>query len=160
MTDRSPAPPRAAAPPAGRTVLLLLWLLAVSCSVTGAYAIAAPHSFYRHVVGVHLLGPYNEHLLSDVGGFYLGFGVTFTWAARTLSSQLVRATCAGFALTQTAHFIWHALNLQPFTFAQGAVQTIGLGVFLALPLAVLYLSWSGGTLLRARRRSRDRMGAA
>lgn len=123
-----------------RTTLLLLRLLAVICFLTGAYALGAPHGFYRHVIGVHLLGPYNEHLLSDVGGFYLGFALVFAIAVRVPSPELVRASCAGFAVTQGAHFIWHALNLEPLTFAPGAAQTVLLGLFLALPLSALYLS--------------------
>jgi hypothetical protein len=43
----------------------------------------APHAFYRNVVGVDLLGPYSQHLLGDIGGFYLGFSVLFACAART-----------------------------------------------------------------------------
>jgi hypothetical protein len=123
-----------------RATLLLLRLLAVSCLLTGAYALGAPHSFYRHVIGVHLLGPYNEHLLSDVGGFYLGFALVFAIAVRAPAPELVRASCAGFAVTQGAHFIWHALNLEPLTLGQGAAQTVLLALFLALPLGVLYLS--------------------
>lgn len=153
-TASSPSTSADASVPHGRRVAVLLRLLAAICSITGAFAIAAPHSFYRHVIGVHLLGPYNEHLVSDVGGFYLGFGLMFAWAARAPSRQLVRASCAGFALTQTAHFIWHALNLQPFTFAQGTLQTTGLAVFLALPLAVLYLSRSDEPPPRPAPRSR------
>jgi hypothetical protein len=125
---------------AGRATRRLLVVLAAITFLTGAYALAAPHSFYRHVIGVHLLGPYNEHLMSDVGGFYLGFSVIFAWAARTLARELVRASCAGFALTQSAHFIYHALNLEPFAFEQGTTQTVALGVVLALPLVALYLA--------------------
>ena len=136
---------RATASRQRRTTLLLLRLLALSCFLVGAFALGAPHNFYRRVLGVHLLGPYNEHLISDVGGFYLGFALVFAMATRKPSREVVRASCAGFALTQGAHFLWHALNLQPFTFAEGAVQTVLLALFLALPLTTLYLSERGGT---------------
>ena len=77
--------------------------LAAVCAVIGTYAVLAPHSFYRHVVGVDALGPYSQHLLSDVGELYLGFAVLFAWAARSLSLTLVRASFAAFALTQLMH---------------------------------------------------------
>ncbi len=32
-------------------------------AATGALAAVAPHVFYRHVLGVDLLGPYNQHLI-------------------------------------------------------------------------------------------------
>jgi hypothetical protein len=86
--------------------------------------------------------------MSDVGGFYLGFGLILTWAARTLVRDLVRASCAGFALTQCAHFLYHALHLEPFTFAQGTLQTVGLTPGVALPLVVLYLTRAGALSAR------------
>src|SRR5690606_28639992 len=58
--------------------------LAVLSLLIGLYGLVSPHGFYRNVIGVDLLGPYNQHLLTDVGGFYLGFAVVFAWAARTL----------------------------------------------------------------------------
>lgn len=118
---------------------LLLTVLSIINLAIGAYATIAPHSFYRHVLGVDLMGPYDEHLLSDVGGFYLGFGLLFAWAARTLARELVRASAAAFTLTQALHLAYHALHLEHFTAAQAAAQTVGLGVFLALPTAILIL---------------------
>lgn len=124
---------------------LMLWLLASVSGIIGAYAYGAPHSFYRHVIGVHLLGPYNEHLMSDVGGLYLGFAIAFTFAARTLVPDLVVASCAGFAVAQAAHFLYHILHLEPLTLEEGAAQTIGLATLVALPLVVLYRSREGIT---------------
>jgi Domain of unknown function (DUF4345) len=121
--------------------------LAAVCALIGTYAVFAPHSFYRHVVGVDALGPYNQHLLSDVGGLYLGFAVLFVWAARSLSLTLVRASCAAFALTQLMHFQYHATHLAHFDVASATGQTSGLVLLLALP---------AGGLLAAYRSSRGR----
>ena len=107
--------------------------LAAVCAVTGTYAVLAPHSFYRHVVGVDALGPYSQHLLSDVGGLYLGFAVLFVWAARSLSLTLVRATCAAFAVTQLMHFLYHATHLAHFDVGSATAQTSGLLLILGLP---------------------------
>jgi len=54
------------------------------------------------VIGVDVLGPYNEHLLTDIGSLYLGFAIMLGWAAGTQSRQLVQASCAGFAATQAS----------------------------------------------------------
>jgi hypothetical protein len=120
-----------------RTTRRLLALLALISAAIGAYALLAPHSFYRHVLGVDLLGPYNQHLLTDVGGFYLGFAVLFAWAATTLSRGLVRASCVAWLVTQSLHFLYHALHLAHFTGAQAVVQTIGLAALLVLPAAII-----------------------
>jgi hypothetical protein len=120
----------------------LLWLLAGIDTALGAFAAIAPHTFYRQVVGVDLLGPYNQHLLSDVGGFYLGFGLLFAWAAWTLSRELVRATCAAATLTALIHFSYHAAHLEHFGIGTAAAQTAGLTLTLALPLLALLASRS------------------
>jgi hypothetical protein len=120
----------------------LLWLLAGIDTALGVFAAIAPHAFYRHVPGVDLLGPYNQHLLSDVGGFYLGFGLLFAWAAWTLSRELVRATCAAATLTALIHFSYHAAHLEHFSIGTAAAQTAGLTLTLVLPLLALLVSRS------------------
>ena len=123
-----------------RAITAVLVLLAAICALVGAYATLAPHSFYRHVVGVDMLGPYNQHLLTDVGGLYLGFAITFYLAAVTLSRELIRASCFGFAATQSLHSLYHVLHLSHFTVVRATEQTIGIGAFVALPLIALALN--------------------
>jgi hypothetical protein len=125
---------------AGRGLRTLILLLAAIDLVLGAYALFVPHGFYRDVLGVDLLGPYDEHLVTDIGGFYLGFALLFLWAARTLERQLLRAACAAFLLTQLLHFGYHALHLDHFSFGQGAEQTVSLAVLVLLPAVGLALS--------------------
>jgi hypothetical protein len=52
-----------------------------------------PRTFYDDFpfgrAWVEMLPPYNEHLVSDVGGFYLGFALLFAWAAVSLHRALV-----------------------------------------------------------------------
>jgi hypothetical protein len=145
-------PPRHDDSQRSQATRMVLWLLASVSGIVGGYAYGAPHSFYRHVIGVHLLGPYNEHLMSDVGGLYLGFAIAFTFAARTLVRELVVASSAAFAMAQAAHLLYHAVHLEPFALEEGAAQTIGLATLLALPLVVLYLSRDGSTR-RSRRQT-------
>ena len=56
-------------------------LAAISVGV-GLLASVAPRAFYDEVPGVDGLPPYNQHLLTDVGGLYLGFAVLFVWLRR------------------------------------------------------------------------------
>jgi hypothetical protein len=119
----------------------LLWSLAALDTAVGAFAAVAPHAFYRNVLGVDLLGPYNQHLLSDVGGF-LGFGLLFGWAAWTLGRQLVRAACVPATLTGLLHFGYHAAHLEHFSTGTAAAQTAGLTIAVALPLLALFMTRS------------------
>lgn len=89
----------------------ILALLSVSTLLIGAYGVLAPGSFYRTVVGVDALPPYNQHLVSDVGGLYFGFGIVFAWAAVTMGRDLVRAVCAAWIVVQLVHSIYHGRHL-------------------------------------------------
>jgi hypothetical protein len=126
-----------------RSTRFLLWWLAGVSVVLGAYGSIAPHSFYRHVIGVDRLGAYDQHLLSDIGGFYLGFALLFALAARSMSRELVRASCFAWMVTQVLHFAYHLFHLEHLTAAEIAAQTVGLGLLLVLPVAILTLSRDG-----------------
>lgn len=102
-------------------------------------AAVVPHSFYtdfplgRH--WVELLPPYNEHLVTDVGGLYLGFAVLFAWGAVTLEPVLVRASCCAWLLAAALHLGFHATHLGGFATGDAIAQLASLA-FLLLPPAV------------------------
>jgi hypothetical protein len=107
---------------------------------TGTFAAVAPHAFYRDVVGVDLLGPYNHHLLTDVGEFYLGYGLLFAWAKRTSSLDLIRGISAVATVTAVLHFAYHADHLGPFSTEKAVLETGALTVAIILPLLALLVS--------------------
>lgn len=123
-------------PNAARAALAILFFSAVSIGIVAAFA---PHAFYddfpflRH--WVELLPPYNEHLVTDVGGLYLGFAVLFAWAALTLQPTLVRATCCAWLLTEALHLGFHATHLDNFDTADAIGQVASLALLL-IPAAV------------------------
>ena len=82
---------------------------------------------------VELLPPYNEHLVTDVGGLYLGFAVLFAWAAWTLDRTLVRAVCVAWLLTATIHLIFHAGHLAGFGTADAVAEIVSLALLLLPP---------------------------
>ena len=142
-----------------RILRLLLAASAAEDLVIGAYAFLAPRSFFDNVVG-HALGPYNEHLMTDVGGFFLAFAVLFAWAARSLSPDLVRAACTAGCLATALHFGYHALHLEGFDAGTAIVQTIGLAFAVALPAAALLIaSRRPGSIRAAELGTRARTGA-
>jgi hypothetical protein len=113
---------------------LSLWALCAYCGAIGALAAFVPRTFYDDFPffahWVELLPPYNEHLVTDVGGLYLGFAVLFAWAARSLERTLVRAACAAFGVSATLHLIFHASHLEHFGTADGIAEIAGLAVLL------------------------------
>jgi hypothetical protein len=118
--------------------------VAFSAAVPGLQATISPSSFYdgfplgRAWVG--LLPPFNEHLIRDVGGFYLAFAILFAWAAWRPSSELVVPLCAAWSVSALLHAVYHALHLDGFSAGDAVAQTAALVAVLALPLLAIVLS--------------------
>ncbi|HEV2791790.1 MAG TPA: hypothetical protein VGV69_10865 [Solirubrobacterales bacterium] len=125
---------------------LSLILLCGSALLIGLTATLAPRSFYDDFPflahWVDLLPPYNEHLVTDVGGLYLGFAVLFAWAAKTLDRPLVRATAVAWLLTGSLHLLFHAGHLDGFSTADAIAELTSLTWLLALPALALWASRS------------------
>lgn len=121
-------------PTTARAALGFLFLAAV---VIGLTAAVLPRTFYDDFPflahWVELLPPYNEHLVTDVGGLYLGFAVLFAWAAWTLERTLVRAVCVAWLLTATIHLVFHAGHLAGFSSADAIAEIVTLALLLAPP---------------------------
>lgn len=104
---------------------LALLLLALNGLWIGTWAQFAPASFYASFPGngftwVSVDGPYNEHLIRDVGGLYLAIAVLafITLLRPTLS--LLRATALATLVYQVPHGVYHLIhvNLIPTTLQQ------------------------------------------
>jgi hypothetical protein len=121
---------------------ILAALLAVPAAVVGIWAAAFPRSFYldfplpghRWVSG---LGPFNEHLVRDVGGLYLGLLVLTLWAWRRPSPSALRVTGGAWLVFNAQHFLWHALHLDGFPTADRAGMLVSLGTVLILAALLL-----------------------
>ena len=120
-----------------RSARAALAFLLVSALVIGLTAAVAPRTFYDDFPfvahWVELLPPYNEHLVTDVGGLYLGFAVLFAWAAWTLDRTLVRAVCVAWLLTATLHLIFHSGHLDGFSSADAVAEIVTLAMLLVPP---------------------------
>jgi hypothetical protein len=114
-----------------------LAFLFVSALVIGLTAAAVPRTFYDDFPflahWVELLPPYNEHLVTDVGGLYLGFAVLFAWAAWRLDRTLVRAVCVAWLLAATLHLVFHAGHLAGFGSADAVAEIVTLALLLIPP---------------------------
>lgn len=120
----------------GRLALALLFFSALSIGLT---ATGSPRTFYDDFPflthWVELLPPFNEHLITDVGGLYLGFAVLFGWAAWRFERPLVRPLCVAWLLTAGLHLIFHAGHLEGFGTADAVAEIASLTLLL-VPAAV------------------------
>lgn len=111
--------------------------------LVGLLAALAPRTFYDDfpfvASWVDRLPPYNAHLTTDVGAFYLGFGVLFAWAAVTLERTLLVPLCAAWSVAATLHLVFHLRNFGAFTTGDAVGQTVALAGALAPALVVLGL---------------------
>lgn len=126
-------------PRGARVALLILFVAAVSI---GLNATLAPRTFFDDfpffASWVELLPPYNEHLVTDVGGLYLGFAVLFAWSARTLDRTLVRAVCTAWLVTATIHLVFHAGHLEGFSTADAIAEIASLALLLIPPAVAIW----------------------
>ena len=125
-----------------------LAVLAVSGAVLGVWAGFAPRSFYddfpglgRHWVSVD--GPYNEHLVRDVGWLNLALTVITVWAAISLARSLVLAVLVGWLVADLPHLVYHAAHLDGLSTSDGTAEIISLALGPAIAAALLVLVASG-----------------
>ena len=134
--------------PSGRmqipaVVRIGLWLMALFSLLAGIQQQFAPRFFYEHFPGfgmqwVSVDGPYNEHLLRDLGGANLAFAVLTFFAIARPSVGLVRAVAIAMLVAQVPHFIYHAAHLDLLrTPLDRVLQTASLALTLVIPLTVL-----------------------
>lgn len=127
-----------------RLARLALSVLFGAALLIGLTATVSPETFYEDFPflahWVDLLPPYNEHLVTDVGGLYLGFAVLFAWAAWTLERTLVRAVCVAWLLTATLHLIFHIGHLDGFGTADAVGEITTLALLLVPPPLALWAS--------------------
>ena len=125
-------------------VLLLISLL------TGLWALLAPRSFYDSFPGGSRLhwvsadGPYNRHLVSDVGSMYLALAaLTVAALARPALDRLAGAVWLVFSVP---HWLYHSIHLGLYGTRDQALNEVGLVavVLLAALLCVPRDRWVGG----------------
>ena len=127
------------------TARIGLGYLAAFAGLIGIWATLAPRSFYDDFPSLGRTwispdGPYNEHLVRDVGGLYLAVGVLFVAAAVTLArSMVVTAAVAGLA-TGVPHFLYHATNTDTLGTVDNIMSLSGLGTAVAFPVLLLWVA--------------------
>ncbi len=133
-----------------------LALLSLQALVVGAWALFLPRSFYGDFPlpgrgWISALGPYNGHLLADVGAMYLALGVLLAVAAVSLIRELVRTSLFVWLVFAVPHLVFHAATLHHYSLpVDRAVNAVGLGFVVLLPLFLLLLDGSSRTAARRR----------
>ncbi|MEV0727318.1 hypothetical protein [Polymorphospora sp. NPDC050346] len=121
---------------------VIVLVLALSAAVVGIWAAGFPVSFYDDFPlpgrkWVSTLGPYNEHLVRDVGGLYLALMVLSVYAWRRPTVAAVRMAGAAWLIFNAEHFLWHMLHLDMFPTIDKVGHVVALGGVLVLSILLL-----------------------
>lgn len=128
-----------------------LGILSFSALSVGFWALFFPRSFYEDFPSagrawVSTLGPYNGHLVADVGAMYLALGVLLAVATVSPGEELVRVSLVVWLVFAVPHFVYHAATLHRHPLLIDRVGNVfSLGFVVLLPLVLLFLHRSRGT---------------
>jgi nucleoside-diphosphate-sugar epimerase len=126
-------------------VRVALAYLAVQAAVLGVWATFAPHWFFRSFPGlgrhwVEMDGPYNHHLVSDVGGLFLALTLVTIVAAGSRGRALVRTAGGAWIISALPHFIYHASHRAGLSASDFAATLMGLGLEVILGVVCVVLA--------------------
>jgi hypothetical protein len=120
------------------------YLTVVSAQI-GFWALLAPQSFFDNFPGlgrawVAVDGPYNEHLVRDVGALNLALVALLVYAMIRLSRELV--TVAGVACLAwgVPHFVYHVFNTDGLATGDVIASLGGLAAFVAFAAMLLVVA--------------------
>ncbi len=120
---------------------LVLGGLTLSSLYVGGWATAAPRSFYHSFPGfnrawIRADGPYNEHLIRDVGAMYLALGALCVGAIVCNDERVRRLAGLVWTTFSLPHLLYHLAHPAD----QGYADQVATGVTLSLTLlGALYL---------------------
>ncbi|AYF78887.1 hypothetical protein D7D52_09900 [Nocardia yunnanensis] len=127
-------------------LLTMLAILAVIGAYTGLWAVVAPESFYDSFPGlglhwVRVDGPYNHHLVGDVGAFFLALAAISGAAIWYRDSVIARIAGFGWLVFGVPHLIYHLMH-RPAELSGFSLTLSLLSVLLlpALGLAILLVA--------------------
>ncbi len=137
---------------AEKRVRLGLLFLAAAAFFPGIWALFAPRSFFRDFPGfgiswIQSFPRYNEHLIQDVGGFYVGFGALLLAAAVIMDRRLTQVALIAWLAFDIPHFILHLVDSDLSRWSD-LTQAVAIGVTVLIPAILIPLS----------RRAEKRMG--
>ena len=97
---------------APRWIKALVALFGVFYVLNGFLMLFGPNAWFVNTPGVTDTGPYNSHLVSDIGTFYIPLGIALALSARDPARNLlVIAAAAGASLLHSLlHLYTHAVG--------------------------------------------------
>ena len=119
-----------------------LGVLAVINLFTGVWAVYDPAGWWKSFPGfgrswVSAFGAYSEHLVRDVGGFFLAFGVLFLLAAIFVEKRFALASLIAWLCFAAPHLIYHMGERGTMSDSDNLLSLEGLAFEVALPILLI-----------------------
>jgi hypothetical protein len=119
-----------------------LLILASVALLPGVWGTLWPRSFFDDFPGagnawVAAFPPYNEHLVRDVGSFYLGYGILLLGAAVVTRRRLVQVALIAWTAATIPHALFHLRHLDELSGGSAFLQAGVFAVMVLLPLWLL-----------------------
>jgi hypothetical protein len=131
-----------------RTQRVLLGMLTAASALIGVWAGFAPRSFYDDFPGtgtpwVSPDGPFNEHLVRDVGWLNLALALVALVAAISLARPAVIAAAGAAIVAGVPHLAYHVAHLDLYGTADQIGNVVALSLGPLLGAILLVLTWRG-----------------
>jgi len=125
-----------------RLARVVLAVLAVSGAIVGLWATFAPRSFYDDFPGggrswVAPDGPFNEHLVRDVGSLNLALTVLTVAAAIMLVRSLVVVAALGWLAYGIPHLVYHLRHRDVYDTGDQVANLVSLALIPVLAVVAL-----------------------
>lgn len=146
-------------------VRILLVALGVPALVIGAWAAFAPRSFYEDFPGFGQLwvrpdGPFNEHLVRDVGELNLALAFVTLAAVVWCTPLLVRLVAGACLVEGVPHLVYHLRHLDPIASDAKVSSIAGLVIVPVVALVLLAMATDRGRSAASIGRSASRSSAS
>lgn len=124
--------------------VVLAWFV-VQWGSAGLWAVAAPRSFYDSFPGggrqwVAVDGPFNEHLVRDVGGLFLALAALCVYALVARAPAAVRVAGIALLVSGVPHAVYHLATTEVHDSTLDAVASVA-GLWAGV-VAAAALVWS------------------
>lgn len=124
---------------------ILLALLAWPALMLGVWATFAPRNWYENFPGIGqswiaIDGPYNQHLIGDVGALNLALFSVTAVALVKLDSLLVRTTAAAWLVYSVPHLLYHATHSDPYESGDLIAALGGLAMNVGIPIVLIVMA--------------------
>jgi hypothetical protein len=128
---------------------VILWVTAALGGFVGVWAAGFPPSFYDSFPGLGFVwiavdGPFNEHLIRDVGSLYLALAAASIAATFSRTADAGRVVGVAWAVFGIPHFVYHAAHFASMAPIDVIGNVVSLGASLVLGI-VLMLPGPRGT---------------